>query len=561
MVGNGNQLTVKGNLYFTNGAQIDAKAINTIIKYAGASLQTIDITQYLDETIYNLTIDNTTGVSLNTSFTVTNNLNINSGKLFSVEPSKTLTVTGTLTNAAGSSGFVLKSTAAGTASLIHSTNNVSATVQRYITGNAEDWHFLSSPVSNQSISGTWTPSGTYGNGTGYDLYVWDEPTPCWVFKLNTTVIPTWPVTHPSANFVVGRGYLYSVQAANPTKIFTGNLNNGNINYSTTSNSTNLGLKGFNLIGNPYPSSIDWRSAAGWSRTNLEVTGGGNDMWIWNPAASNYGVINSAGTGAGTNGVTRYIAPMQGFYVRAASTGNIGMTNELRVHDGANGWFLPPPNLGKVKVRATSNAGNGFDEVLVQFGSIANEPGAAKIFSPKEAAPSLYMTYKNKDLSVRYLTTTDDNPLVPLNFKPGADGDYTLSLDFVYDDFDYLILEDKKLNVSQNMKDTLTYPFKASLKDAPDRFVLHFSPLDSLSNSQKGELPAHIYYEGHELIVDLTLVENTTALKIVDILGRTILEKALDGNTIHHLPVDTNSQVIIVYATSKGKNRSRKVFVY
>jgi hypothetical protein len=40
------------------------------------------------------------------------------------------------------------------------------------------------------------------------------------------------------------------------------------------------LLGFNLIGNPYPSSIDWKSGTGWLRTDLVVSGGGYDMWIW-----------------------------------------------------------------------------------------------------------------------------------------------------------------------------------------------------------------------------------------------------------------------------------------
>ncbi|MCB9339382.1 MAG: autotransporter-associated beta strand repeat-containing protein [Lewinellaceae bacterium] len=558
LICNGHQLTVKGNLYFTNGAQIDATSTNAAVKYAGASLQTIDTTQYLDATIYDLTIDNTTGVSLNTSFTVSNNLTINSGKLFTIEPRKTLTVNGTIMNSAGNSGFVLKSTAAGTASLIHNTDNVPATVQRYITGAAEDWHFLSTPVSDQSISGDWTPTGTYGNGTGYDMYIWNEPTPCWVYHLNTIVAPTWPVTHPSADFVPVQGYLYSVQAANPTKTFVGNLNNGNLTYPLTFASPDLDFKGFNLIGNPYPSSIDWRSPSGWTRTNLEVTGGGNDMWIWNPAAGNYGVINSAGVGAGTNGVTRYIAPMQGFYVRAASNGNIGMTNDLRSHIGANIWFLLPPDTGRVKVQVLSNAGNGFDEVLLQFGYPANEPGAAKIFSPKATAPSLYMTYISSDLTVRYLTNTTENPAVPLNFNPGIDGDYTLNIDFNFDDFDYFILEDKKLDIFQNIKDTATYHFEASVKDAPDRFVLHFAPLGSNSVD---ELPTRIYYDGREIILDLTSVEDKTQVKIVDVLGRTVLDKMVEGQAIHHLPVDGKNQVYIVYASSKGKSVSRKVFVY
>ncbi|MBV5343694.1 hypothetical protein JZU68_08880, partial [bacterium] len=95
------------------------------------------------------------------------------------------------------------------------------------------------------------------DGTGYDLYVWDEPTNCWVYNLNTTVAPTWNSAHPSTDFISGKGYLYALQATNTTKQFAGFLNNGNISIDV-SNSSTKSFKGFNFLGNPYPSSIDWK---------------------------------------------------------------------------------------------------------------------------------------------------------------------------------------------------------------------------------------------------------------------------------------------------------------
>ena len=75
--------------------------------------------------------------------------------------------------------------------------------------------------------------------------------------------------------------------------------------------------GSNQLGNPYPSSIDWK-AGGWNRNSLQQTAGGYSVWIWNDTAYNYGVYNSAAIGdMGTLGVTRYIAPTQGFFVQAA----------------------------------------------------------------------------------------------------------------------------------------------------------------------------------------------------------------------------------------------------
>jgi hypothetical protein len=113
---------------------------------------------------------------------------------------------------------------------------------------------------------SWVPSGTYGNGTGYDLYIWNEP--CWTYQLNTAVAPT--IYSSSIYLRKGRGYLYSTQALNPTKEFVGLLNNGNsFPITNTSSSADAVVRGFNLIGNPYP-SIDWKSGTGWLRTDLVV---------------------------------------------------------------------------------------------------------------------------------------------------------------------------------------------------------------------------------------------------------------------------------------------------
>ncbi|WP_298363713.1 hypothetical protein [uncultured Lutibacter sp.] len=497
------------------------------------------------------------------NLTVGRNLDLASTSNLTIAGGRTLTVNGNITNSVGYLGFLLKSTTDGTASLIHNTDNVQATVERYISGNAEDWHLLSSPVSNQTIVGSnWLPSGSYGNGTGYDLYVWDEPTPCWVYQPNLSATPSWSTVHPASNFVPGRGYLYSVEEENPTNEFKGNLNNGTISYPITANSTaDPLLKGFNLIGNPYPSAIDWKSSSGWTRSNLIDSGGGYDMWIWNPAANNYGVFNSSGT-TGTNSVNQYIASMQGFFVRAESNANISMTNNVRLHTGASNWMKPSKStniLSSVKVRITSDSGLGFDEVLFQFGHNSNEFGAAKLFSTIKEAPSTYLNVGKENLSVRYLTDTIDNPMVPIMFKPGKDGKYTLNIEVDYGSYNYLILEDKKTETLHNLLENPNYKFQATLKDNNDRFVVHFKPIESIPEVSL-DLSALIYYNENQVIVDLSSVKEKTNVKIVDMLGRLILSKTVEGNNIHYFNVPKTTQILIVTAKSENKIKRKKILI-
>jgi hypothetical protein len=493
--------------------------------------------------IYNLSITNTSGITTQVNLLTVNTLTIASGSKFTIYPSKSVTVTGTLTNSEGNTGLMMLSDATGTASLIHNTDIVAATVNLYISGSAEAWHFMSSPVSSQSISGEWIPSGTYGNGTGYDLYVWDEASSCWIYKLNTTTPVNWNTVHPGGNFVAGRGYLYSFQAENPTKQFSGDLNEGTVSIALTYSGTDLNLKGFNLIGNPFPSSADWQAASGWTRSILETSGSGFDMWIWNPSAANYGVVNSA-SGSGTNGVTRYIAPMQGFFVRAVSTGDLNITNSVRVHDGAGNWLKKSqgPDINMVSINVKSEAGKGFDEVRLLFGSKRNEPGATKLFSHVLTAPSLYLPLQGENLSVRYLTDTIDNPMVPVMFKPGMDGEYSLQFSFDQDQFGTVVLEDRQHHLFQDLKTENRYSFKSCRTDDQSRFILHFVSVENPGNI---ELQAPIYIAGNLLIIDLSMINEETEVMVCDIMGRPLLRKMIQGEALYELSINSETQMLIV----------------
>lgn len=544
--------SIGGN--FSNTGTFTAASGNNIT-FNGTEAQTIGGTS---TTVFNnITIDNSTGVSLITPSltTVSGNLTINSGKKFIINSGRLLTVSGSVNNNAGSAGFVLKSDSSGTASLIQNSDNIAATVERFISGSTEAWHFISPSVSNQPVSGSWLPTGTYGNGTGYDLYVWNEPTNCWIYKTDTTSTTNWNTVHPTSHFVAGRGYLYSTQAANPTKSFIGNLNNGTISTDLKFNSSDASLKGFNLVGNPFPSSIDWQAATGWTRTDLLNSGSGYDMWIWNQAANNYGVCNSF-TGTGTNSVTRYIAPMQGFFVRAANTGTLNMDNSVCVHESTS-WFKNTiSNPAMVSVFVQKESDNSSDEIRLQFGYMENQSGAEKLFSYVRSAPSLYTSFEGENYSVRYLSDVLDNPKVPVMFKPGTDGNYTLICNFDADEFETIMLEDKQMNYLQNVKDKNSYRFQSSTSDDVNRFVLHFGP-DNASNMN--ELPARIYSDGKQLNIDLSLIADETVVSVYDALGRILVQKKLQGLIQHQLTVNVPPQILVVQLRNTQGRISRKLF--
>lgn len=143
--------------------------------------------------------------------------------------------------------------------------------------------------------------------------------------------------------------------------FIGTLNHGLVNiYLTRKAHPSGAYVGFNLLGNPYPSSIDWKAATGLNgRENLEEHGGGYKIWVWNGVSGNFGTYNSASlVNDGTNGASRYIAPNQGYWVKTLiNQGVLGMDNAIRTHSNHE-WLKNTPalaDLQRLKVNGNANA--------------------------------------------------------------------------------------------------------------------------------------------------------------------------------------------------------------
>ena len=491
------------------------------------------------------------------------NIEVQSGANVSVGVVGRLTVSGSILNNAGVNGLIIQSSSAGTGSLIHNTNNLQASFQRYISGKPQSWQMLSSPVSGQTFSGDFTPTGgadAYADGTRYDIYAWHEPDTSWVYLLNTTQPPTWLTANGGNTFVAGRGYLFSYKDLHPTKVFQGLLNNGDINIPIIKTAGTANEFGYNLIGNPYPSSIDWKSPSGWGRNMLVSNGGGYDVWIWSHESGNYGVYNSASTSDnGTLGVTRYIAPTQGFFVKAASSGSFSFSNNIRVHEGAGNWLknavIDPDQL---RILVHSQEGLGNDEVILEFGHPGIYEGTAKRFSFVETAPQLFFPVNSKQFSIQLLGKTGNYPVVPLAFKAGADGNYKLSGIFQKQDFRTILLHDKVTGIVQDLKENPAYLFNAKKSDPVGRFILQLeqgafaNPFD--------QLPVRIFTFRQIVNIDMRLLEGEHTCEVFSITGNKVTQLNLTGGSVHKVSV-SNPGLYVVRVFGKQGSYNQKVILF
>ncbi|MDX9749239.1 MAG: fibronectin type III domain-containing protein, partial [Paludibacter sp.] len=118
----------------------------------------------------------------------------------------------------------------------------------------DDWWYISSPVTG-ATSAVFDPASTAEtrNRIGY----FNEVTQLYPQILTNDVALT-----------SGKGYLAKL-GANATVSFEGALNNGDVNVDITRTGTSVAKRGFNLVGNPYPSYLNWNMVRG-SRTDIST---------------------------------------------------------------------------------------------------------------------------------------------------------------------------------------------------------------------------------------------------------------------------------------------------
>ena len=292
------------------------------------------------------------------------NYTLASGRTLTVSGNTTLIVsTGKTLTIANGATLTLKSDANGTASIGNSAGTITGnlTVERYIPANRK-YRFLAAPVVGATAaqwrdnSGTTPGIGTHitggSVGSNFDQSTLNAPSAFWYNEVNAgnltdvgsgaTSDPGWTAfadgnTEALTN---GKGFRIFVRgdrtlsltgsiptANNTTLSVTGTYPGASVSIATTKTNSNTN-SGFNLVGNPYPATIDW---------NIVTKGTGitNTYSTFNPSANAY--VQWNGT---TGDATRYIASGQAFFVNqlTGTTSSITIAEANKVSNAAGNFF-------------------------------------------------------------------------------------------------------------------------------------------------------------------------------------------------------------------------------
>ena len=426
----------------------------------------------------------------------------------------------------------------GTGSLVHNSDDVIAKVNCYIDNSSitrswsADWHFISSPVASQTIE-SFIPTEE-----NYDFYSWSEFNSTWNNQKKDNSTTNDFYTYNGMNFKEGRGYLVAYENEGYKK-FLGTLNNGDVTYllscSTDGEFVVERYTGFNLLGNPYPSYIDWE-AEGWTRDMLEL----QTVWIYDDDVNNY--ITYTLGGVATNGGSQYIAPCQGFFVKAKTPGDFVMTNDIRTKSKSAFRKDNDENIFKVRV----NGASGQDEIAVVIG---DNDDVFKMFSLNESAPSLYINKGVGNYTVVYI---DDEKSLPLNFEAESMSMFTISLSEAGNDFTQIYLEDRLTGEKVNLL-TDSYSFLHSKSNTKERFVLSF-----VNKQQTTDNSHFAYINNGEIIIND--INGNAQINIYDVTGRRVYNNVNMDAACHVHTYGYSSGVYIIRKIDDEGIKTQKIVI-
>lgn len=316
------------------------------------------------------------------------------------------------------------------------------TVERYFQTADNVDRFISSPISNASVAQLQDDFAVTGNFTGTSfpctgclnngasLRWYDETVTGPPFKNGYKPFPA-PGGSNSETLVPGVGYdTYMWNGVTPIVWdVTGTINRGTIHFSVSHTPSSPPIPtddGWNLVGNPYPSAIQWNDGPGWSRTNIDPT-----VWVWDVVGKIWRSYNyNTMLGNLTNGI---IALGQAFwvYVPNPGTATMSINESAKSTVGSGSYYRTGPAFTYPYVRIHISKDQYYDDAFILWHDDATPAFDSGIDAPKlrtgQEYVSLSLVGENRLYGHYALNDLTSYLEIPLNIQ-GEEDVYQLSVE-------------------------------------------------------------------------------------------------------------------------------------
>ncbi len=474
------------------------------------------------------------------------NLTVNNGGSLTISGGGFVTVHGQIINNANATDFVVEHAA----NLLQegtSENIGNITVKKEALIPKMGYNYWSSPVAGQNLyqfSEGYNQATTTGTGTPWNrFYVYNEANDYFVTSIaNDITLSSTSLFQPSRGYAIRGKNSFPTTVTSTTEksefTFTGVPQNGNIS-SYILKWTN-GTHGYNMVGNPYPSNINFEDFYALNSSNIFETvyfWTNNDGKILQQQSSNYSGNNYATlNGAGGISATYYgnakkkptgsISVGQGFIIQSRPKGKnqpLIFNNSIRTSDEANYYnktasqkdrfwleFKSPYDINNEILigyfaDATDNFDTNYDTELLSIGN-----------------DSFWSILDNKKLGIQakqYPLSQEDK--VKLGFKASAEGNYIIGMtdkEGLFNSGQQVLIKDYYLNKTIDITNQ-AYTFYTSSGQYEDRFEIIYKNQETLSADDTSKKGILIYKDTQNFIINAD--ENLDEVSLYDFVGRLI----------------------------------------
>lgn len=456
-------------------------------------------------------------------------LSISSTGTLEVNAAKQLTVNTSLTN---NGTLNLLSDASGTATIltptIISTGEATFNVQQFLAS-GRNWWYLSSPLSG-ATSDVFAPTSST-NKIGY--FIENQTTPDY----------SAPFAAGSAtSLVVGTGYVVKLAATTGgTYNFTGgSLNNGTYSLTPTRTGTTAGQRGFNLVGNPYPSYLDW-DAVYTDGTNPQ-TNMRNAIWFrtYDEGMKFHTYSDGEGVPATTSAK---IAPMQAFWVKVDkdnTAASLTFKNTHRSHftTGANPLKVKA-NDERQRIRLVVSDGTSQDEMLIVGKSHATAGLDAydieKMSNDNLAIPEIYSLIGNQEFVINSTSPIVANQEIKIGLRPTSAGTFSIKATQMQNVPSELrvILKDAINGSEIELSEGVTYPFEAGTEALNNRFSIQFRSkgvINNLNENQHKNIFAYQTNNNQIAVMCDKDFDGVSKISVFNSVGQKLIEQEISSSS-------------------------------
>jgi hypothetical protein len=373
------------------------------------------------------------------------------------------------------------------------------------------------------------------------------------------------------------GYAVNFGETDPPIIFdvTGVVNNGSLS-ATLYNHNNTYSQGFNLIGNPYPSPIDWDAPSGWTKTNID-----NALYYFETSTTDQygGTYVTYAEGVSSNGMaTNLIPSMQGFFVHVTDgswpvTGTLAMNNSVRITDLTHPLTKSDIDSRSL-IRLTAEFSDdtvSVDPVVIYFDEKATNEfdgqlDALKLMNTDFMVPNIYAIGSDGvKLSISALPVISDTLFtVPLGLKINRDGNIIFKIRNLEGPLANMeiFLSDLTAKTEHDLLSGKDYTLDLTTGLYENRFFLNFRNLETGIPDYYDDDDLFSVYSYHGILkLEISTLPSTEGtLFISNLTGQMLLITKYYEPGYYELNPGLKNGIYIVSFISGTKKSSKKVFI-